>query len=142
MHLIRPFVPTLEQSFQCTLRMGGSVSSVACMSLRGSRGRSSPGTAMDTILIIFPPSSCVQSSLVLPQSPVKPLQRGPELLRSHTCNVLPHFKRYKVLTGSCSEYNILPSSGFPPLAQGSYMETTVNGGRLNPLVPWIQTVLQ
>lgn len=31
---------------------------------------------------------------------------------------------------------------FLPVAQGSYMETTVNGGRLNPLVPWIQTVLQ
>lgn len=31
---------------------------------------------------------------------------------------------------------------FLPVAQGSYMETTVNGGRLNPLMPWIQTVLQ
>lgn len=30
---------------------------------------------------------------------------------------------------------------FLPVAQGSYMETTVNGGYLYPLVPWIQTVL-
>lgn len=30
---------------------------------------------------------------------------------------------------------------FLPVAQGSYMETTVNGGHLYPLVPWIQTVL-
>lgn len=31
---------------------------------------------------------------------------------------------------------------FLPVAQGSYMETNVNGGHLNPLVPCIQTVLQ
>lgn len=31
---------------------------------------------------------------------------------------------------------------FLPVAQGSYMETIVNGGHLYPLVPWIQTVLR
>lgn len=95
--------------------MGGSVSSLACAVLTGVAGEGKTQVQPSTPAS---PSSLTahmaQSSLVLPQSPVKPLQRGPELLCRHTCNVLPHFKHYKVLTGSCSEYNILPSSGFPP----------------------------
>lgn len=40
LHLIRPFVSTLKQSFQCTLRMGGSVRLV--LSSQGQQGKEKP----------------------------------------------------------------------------------------------------
>lgn len=52
--------------------------------------------------------------LFSPDPQWSPWREGQNCCIATHCNVHPHFKHYKVLTGSCSEHNILPGSGFPP----------------------------
>lgn len=55
----------------------------------------------------------VQSSPILPRFQQSLCREAQNCCVTTLCNVHPCFKHYKVLTGSRSEYNTLPSSGFP-----------------------------